>query len=112
MEQRLSFLEQIIIIIIVTGGWRPPSGPPVGDSFASDTTRIEALLRRIGGRGPIPDPITSDISRLSIADVEHRSHEVAAAITRLQAEHGELQARLRELRAGSAEGSPSAPKAR
>jgi hypothetical protein len=108
MEQRLSYLEQIIIIIIVTGGWRPPSGPPVGDSFASDTTRIEALLRRIGGRGPIPDPITSDITRLSATDIESRSHEVAAAITRLQAEQGELHARLRELRA---QGSASAPKA-
>jgi len=106
MEQRLSYLEQIIIIIIVTGGWKPPHGSP-GDSFASDTTRVEALLHRLGGRGPIPDPITSDISRLSVTDVEHKSHEVAAAITRLQAQHGELQARLKELRA-----SESTPKAR
>jgi hypothetical protein len=112
MEQRLSYLEQIIIIIIVTGGWRPPHGPPVGDSFASDTTRIEALLRTIGGRGPIPDPFASDIARLSVTEVENRSHEVAAAITRLQGQQGELQARLRELRGGSAEGSASAPKAR
>jgi hypothetical protein len=104
MEQRISLLEQIIIIIIVTGGWRPPRPGPVGDTFAADTTRIESLLRTIGGRGPIPDPFASDITRLSVTETEERLHEVAAAITRLQAQQGELQARLRELRARPAEG--------
>jgi uncharacterized small protein (DUF1192 family) len=110
MEQRLSYLEQIIIIIIVTGGWRPHP-PVIGDSFAADTSRIEALARVIGGRGPIPDPFASDITRLSVTEIENRVHEVAAAITRLQAQQGELHARLRELRGRSAEGSESAPKA-
>ena len=106
MEQRLSYLEQIIIIIIVTGGWRPPHGP-VGDSFATDTSRIEALLRLIPGRGPHGDPPVSDITRLSATEIEERVHEVAAAITRLQAQQNELHARLRELRATPAAGSGS-----
>lgn len=113
MEQRISFLEQIIIIIIVTGGWRPPhvGGPnPPGDSFAADTTRIQSLLRVIGGRGPIPDRFTTDITRLSVNEIEERLHEAAATITRLQAEQGELHARLRELRATQGEGSQSAPR--
>jgi hypothetical protein len=109
MEQRLSLLEQIIIIIIVTGGWRPPR-PPVGDSLATDTTRIEALLRTIGGRGPPGDPFVSDITRLSATEIEEKAHETAAAITRLQAQQNELQARLRELRAAPAAGSGSAPR--
>ena len=107
MEQRISLLEQIIIIIIVTGGWRPRPGP-VGNSFAADTTRIDALLRVIGGRGPIPDTFASDIPRLSVTEIEERLHEVAAAITRLQAQQGELHARLRELRSRQGEGSESA----
>jgi hypothetical protein len=110
MEQRLSYLEQIIIIIIITGGWRPPGHGPIGDSFAADTSRIEALLRAIGGRGPIPDPFASDITRLSVTEIENREHEVAAAITRLQAQQNELHARLRELRAAPAAGSGSAPR--
>jgi hypothetical protein len=104
MEQRLSYLEQIIIIIIVTGGWRPPRPQP-GDSFASDTTRIEALLRGIAGRGPPGDPYVSDITRLSLTEIEEKTHETAAAITRLQAQQNELHARLRELRAGQGAGS-------
>jgi hypothetical protein len=107
MEQRLSYLEQIIIIIIVTGGWRPGHGP-IGDSFAADTSRIEALLRLIPGRGPHGDPAVSDITRLSATEVEEKAHEVAAAITRLQAQQNELHARLRELRAAPAAGSGSA----
>jgi len=102
MEQRLSYLEQIIIIIIVTGGWRPPGHGPIGDSFAADTSRIEALLRLIPGRGPHGDPPPIDITRLSVAELEERVHEVAAAITRLQGQQSELHARLRELRAGAA----------
>ncbi len=107
MEQRLSYIEQIIIIIIVTGGWKPPVH---GDLFASDTTRIEALLRTIGGRGPPGDPAVSDLTRLSVAEIEEKVHETAAAITRLQAQQNELHARLRELRAGPGAGSGSAPK--
>ena len=110
MEQRLSYLEQIIIIIIITGGWRPPGHGPIGDSFAADTSRIEALLRLIPGRGPPGDPPVSDITRLSATEIEERSHEVAAAITRLQAQQNELHARLRELRAAPAASSGSAPR--
>jgi hypothetical protein len=110
MERRLSYLEQIIIIIIVTGGWRPPGHGPIGDSFAADTTRIEALLRTIGGRGPPGDPFVSDITRLSATEIEEKAHETAAAITRLQAQQNELHARLRELRAAPAAGSGSAPR--
>jgi len=105
MERRLSYLEQIIIIIIITGGWRPGHGP-IGDSFAADTSRIEALLRLIPGRGPHGDPPVSDLTRLSVTEIEERVHETAAAITRLQAQQNELNARLRELRPGSV----SAPK--
>jgi uncharacterized small protein (DUF1192 family) len=112
MEQRLSYLEQLIIIIIVTGGWRPPGhGPgPIPDPFAVDTPRLEALLRALPGRHPPGDSFASDITRLSVTEIEGRVHEVAAAITRLQAQQGELQARLRELRAGHAEGSERAPR--
>jgi hypothetical protein len=111
MEQRLSYLEQIIIIIIINGGWRPPGHGPIGDSFAADTSRIEALLRLIPGRGPHGgDPAVSDITRLSATEIEERSHEVAAAITRLQAQQNELHARLRELRAAPAAGSGSTPR--
>jgi hypothetical protein len=108
MEQRISLLEQIIIIIIVTGGWRPR--PPIGDSVTADTSRIEALLRLIPGRGPHGDPPVSDITRLSATEIEERVHEIAAAITRLQGQQSELHARLRELRAAPAAGSGSAPR--
>jgi len=108
MEQRLSYLEQIIIIIIVTGGLRPHWPGPIGDSVTADTSRIEALLRLIPGRGPHGDPPAVDIARLSATEIEERSHEVAAAITRLQAQQNELHARLRELRAAPAAGSGSA----
>ena len=111
MEQRLSYIEQIIIIIIVSGGWRPPGHGPIGDSFAADTSRMEALLRLIPGRWPPPgDSFATDIARLSATEIEERSHEVAAAITRLQAQQNELHARLRELRAAPAAGSGSAPR--
>lgn len=109
MERRISLLEQIIIIIIVTGGWRPGHGP-IGDSVTADTTRIDALFRAIGGRGPPGDPFVSDITRLSATEIEERGHEIAAAITRLQAQQNELHARLRELRAAPATGSGSAPR--
>ena len=111
MEQRLSYLEQLIIIIIVNGGWRPPRPGPIPDPVAVDTPRIEALLRGIGGRGPPGDPYVSDITRLTVGEIEEKVHEVAAAITRLQAQQGELHARLRELRSRSAEGSASASEA-
>ena len=103
MEQRLSYLEQIIIIIIVTGGWRPwPGHGPIGDSFAADTSRIDALIRALPGRWPPGDSFASDITRLSVTEIEEKVHEVAASITRLQAQQTELHERLRELRAGSA----------
>jgi len=91
LEKRVSALEQIIIIIITGGG---PVWPPKGDPFASDTTRLEALFRR-----PKGDPPVSDIARFSQAEVEAQLNETAAAITRLQALQGELNARLKELRA-------------
>jgi hypothetical protein len=98
LESRLSYLEQIIIIIIIGGGgWVPPR-PPVGDSFTSDTTRFEALAK-LFGRGPPGDSFTPDLSRLSLAEAEDKANEVAAAITRLQAQQGELHARVKELRA-------------
>jgi hypothetical protein len=102
MERRLSYLEQIIIIIIVVGGWRPPGHGPIGDSFAADTSRIDALIRALPGRWPPGDSFASDITRLSVTEIEERVHEVAASITRLQAQQTELHARLRELREGSA----------
>ena len=99
LTARLSYLEQIIIIII-TGGLIPPR-PPKGDPFATDTTRLEALLRRGAGGFPFPpgDPFASDVARLSLEDVESETNEVAASIVRLQARQGELAARLKELRA-------------
>ena len=108
LEQRLSYLEQLIIIIIVTGGWRPPTPQPPGDSFAADIPRLEALLRTIGGRHPPGDPLVSDVTRLSVTEVEEKLHETASAITRLQAFQGELNARLRELRHHSGERSERA----
>jgi hypothetical protein len=109
-ETRLSYLEQIIIIIIINGGWRPPIPHP-GDSFASDMTRLEALSRVVGGRPPIGDTFAPDITRLSLQELEDRVNEVAAAVTRLQGHHGELNARLKEMRTKSVEGSqgPSKP---
>jgi hypothetical protein len=102
MERRLSYLEQIIIIIIISGGWRPPGHGPIGDSFAADTSRIDALIRALPGRWPPGDSFASDITRLSVTEIEEKVHEVAASITRLQAQQTELHERLRELRAGSA----------
>jgi hypothetical protein len=102
MERRLSYLEQIIIIIIISGGWRPPGHGPIGDSFAADTSRIDALIRALPGRWPPGDSFASDITRMSVTEIEEKVHEVAASITRLQAQQTELHERLRELRAGSA----------
>jgi|SRR5271157_2332914 len=101
LEARVGLLEQIIIIIIVHGGWTPPGRPggPPGDSFASDTSRIEALFRTIGR--PHGDPPAVDIARLSLQEAEDRANQVAASIGRLQAQHGELQARIKEMRGGS-----------
>jgi len=102
LESRLGNLEElcIIIIIIVLGGGRGGVGPPnPGDSFASDTTRMEALMRLI--RRPHGDPFASDIARLSAEAIESRLLEVAAELTRLRSHEGELSARLKELR-GSA----------
>ena len=95
LEARISALEQIIIIII-TGGW-PPRGP-VGDSFASDSSRIEALYRAVGPHIPKGDPFVVDVPRLSLAEAEEKALHVASEITRLQALHGELSAHLKEHR--------------
>jgi hypothetical protein len=94
LEARLSYLEQLIIIIILGGGGHVP--PPRGDPFASDTPRLDALSRLIGR--PHGDPFASDIARLSVAEIEQKANEVAAAITKLQGHQVELQARLKELR--------------
>jgi hypothetical protein len=100
LEARISALEQIIIIII-TGGGHFPGVPPKGDSFASDTTRLDALA---GLRGWIPkgDPFAADISRLSLVAAESALLQVSAELTRLRGVEVELTARLDELRAGSA----------
>jgi hypothetical protein len=94
LEARVSALEQIIIIIISSGGWRP-GGPYGGDPFNTDTTRLEALYRHI----PKGDPFASDVTRLSVTEVEEKALQVSAELTRLQGLQGELNARLKELRA-------------
>ena len=101
LESRVSALEQIIIIIIVSGGWRPglPGGPYGGDPFNTDSTRLEALYRTIGPHIPKGDPFASDLTRLSVTEVEEKALQVSAELTRLQGLQGELNARLKELRA-------------
>jgi hypothetical protein len=101
LESRLGNLEEllIIIIIIVLGGGKG-GPPPVGDNFASDTTRMEALMRLIR-RPPVGDSFSSDISRLSHEAIESRLLEISAELTRLRAHEGELNARLKELRGNS-----------
>jgi len=101
LEGRISALEQIIIIIIIGGGGRLPGGPPKGDSFASDTTRMDALSK-LTGWIPKGDPFAADISRLSLVAVESALLQVSAELTRLRSVEVELTARLEELRTGSA----------
>ena len=99
LDARLSALEQIIIIIVVSGGWRPPGvGGPSVDPGPSDYTRLDALYRVIGGHIPKGDPFAADLTRLSITEVEDKILQVAGEVTRLQALQGELNARLGELR--------------
>jgi hypothetical protein len=92
VESRLGNLEElvIIIIIIIIGGGRPGGGGPVGDSFSSDMTRVDAVMRALRGR--IGDPPAVDLTRMPEEAVESRLLEVNAELTR-------LNARLKELRA-------------
>ena len=98
LESRLSALEQIIIIIIINGGLRPGGGfgGPSVDPGPSDYTRLESLYRAIIPKG---DPFANDLTRLSVTEVEEKALHVSGEITRLQALHGELNARLKDLRA-------------
>jgi hypothetical protein len=102
LESRLSNIEElcIIIIIIIYGGGRGPGHGPVGDSATADTSRLEALMRlvRPGGPSIIPDPGPPDLARLSLEAVESRLLAVNAEMTRLRAQEGELNARVKELR--------------
>jgi len=98
-ESRLSNIEElciIIIIIIYGGGGR--GGGPVGDSFSSDTTRVDAVMRALRGRMHC-DPPTVDLTRMPEEAVESRLLEVNAELTRLRSQEAELNTRLRELRA-------------
>jgi hypothetical protein len=101
LEARLGNLEElcIIIIIIIIGGrpWPGPGpGPGPGDSFATDTSRMEALLRLV--RPPRGDPFASDVTRMPLEAIEARLLEVNSELTRLRSHETELNARLRELR--------------
>jgi hypothetical protein len=101
VESRLSNIEElcIIIIIIIWGGGRGPGHGPVGDSATADTSRMEALMRLVRPGGPgIPDPGPPDLARLSLEAVESRLLAVNAELTRLRAQEGELNARVKELR--------------
>ena len=94
LEDRISNLERIIIIII--GGGGGIHIPPKGDPAAEDTKRVAELLRVI----PRGDPPPIDIGRLTLEEAENRLNEISAAISRFQAQHGELQARIKQLRGG------------
>jgi hypothetical protein len=121
LTQRVSYLEQLVIVAVLGGGpiplphW-PPGGPTPdpgptdyarmealrrvvgrGDPPATDAARLEALYRAVlgGGRG---DPPAADLARLSLAETETLHNDVGAAITRLQARQVEINARLKELR--------------
>lgn len=103
LEARLGNLEELLIIIVihVLGGGRGGIGPPpVGDNFATDTSRMEGLMRLIR-RPPVGDSFSSDISRLSHEAIEARLLEISAELTRLRAHESELGARLKELRGNS-----------
>ena len=95
-DARLSAIEQSIIVIISSGGWKPN---PVGDHFASDSTRLDALSRVIGPHIPKGDPLAADLTRMTVTEVEEKALQVSAEVTRLQGLQGELTARLKELRA-------------
>jgi|HubBroStandDraft_1064217.scaffolds.fasta_scaffold599607_1 hypothetical protein len=101
VESRISNIEELVIIIIIIvfgGGGRPGGGGPVGDTFSSDTTRLDAVMRAL--RGPIRgDPPAVDLTRMPEEAVESRLLEVNAELTRLRSQEAELSARLKELRA-------------
>jgi hypothetical protein len=105
VEARLSYLEQIIIIIIIGGGgFGFPPRPPIGDSFTSDITRLDALSRLVGRARP-GDVSTSDLPRLSATEIEGAVHEINAEIVRLRSLENLMNTRLKELR-----GPENAPK--
>jgi hypothetical protein len=92
VESRLGNLEElvIIIIIIIIGGGGRGGGGPVGDTFSSDMTRVDAVMRALRGRthGGHGD----DVAQMPEEAVESRLLEVNSELTR-------LNARLKELRA-------------
>jgi hypothetical protein len=93
LESRLGNLEElviIIIIIVIGGGGRPGGGGPVGDTFSSDMTRVEAVMRAL--RGGTHGAHGHDVAQMPEEAVESRLLEVNAELTR-------LNARLKELRA-------------
>jgi hypothetical protein len=99
-ESRLSNIEELCIIIIIIvwgGGGRGPGHPGPSDSIANDATRMETLMRLVRP-GIIPDPGPPDLARLSLEAVETRLLAVNAELTRLRAQEGELNARVKELR--------------
>jgi hypothetical protein len=102
LESRISNLEELIIIIILNGGGIPGL-PHKGDPPAPDTTRLDAMSR-LFRRIPVPDPFASDITRLSAEAVESSLLEVNAELTRLRSVEGQLNARLKELRATPGKG--------
>jgi hypothetical protein len=92
LESRLGNLEElviIIIIIVIGGGGRPGGGGPVGDTFSSDMTRVDAVMRALRGR---THGHGDDVAQMPEEAVESRLLEVNAELTR-------LNARLKELRA-------------
>lgn len=101
VESRISNIEElciIIIIIISGGGWGGGvRRPPPGDSFADDTTRMEALMRLVRPHG---DPPVVDLARMPVESIESRLLQVNAELTRLRSHEAELSARLKELRGG------------
>ena len=100
LEQRLSALEQIIIIIITGGRWPPRPGPgPIPDTFATDYTRLDALQRFVRPRG---DPPPIDVSRLSLVAAEQALLDINAELTRLQGLTTEVEAHMKRLRGGKA----------
>lgn len=102
LEARISYLEQIIIIIIIGGGF--PGFPPKGDSFATDSSRLEALTR-FGGSVPFPrpigDPFSPDLARLSAIELESGVHQVNAELVRLKALEAQMQDRLKDVKTKS-----------
>jgi hypothetical protein len=104
IESRVGNIEElciIIIIIILGGGWRPGRGPgPVGDSAATDATRLEALMRLVRPHGDLP---AADVAQMPAESIESRLLQVNAELARLRSHEAELSARLKELRGGKSD---------